>query len=228
MCSSSPDSRGEDGSRALAHFVARRLGGMARIDGSDLCPLKALLNKLTPRVQKYASFAGLRASVWHGDIGEAARRGILSDPPEILLTTPKSLQAVLISVRTDHKKLLGSVRAVVVDELHAFAGDDRGWHVLFLLARLERLTGRGIQRVGLSATVGNPNELLDWLSTGRGGQVIGRAQAPSEGEVTVDYVGSIANAVVILSRLFRGSVDSFFGKPIASQGDRGGASRRRR
>ena len=169
-----------------------------------LCPLKALLNNLEPRVQRCASFAGLRAALWHGDVGEASRRRIVTEPPEILLATPESVEAILISTRLDHTKLFGGIRAVVVDELHAFAGDDRGWHVLFLLARLERLTGRRIQRIGLSATVGNPDELLNWLSSGRSGKVVGRAQAQSDGNVTVDYVGSIANAVTVLKRLYRG------------------------
>ena len=57
----------------------------------------------------------------------------------------------------------------MVDEVHAFAGDDRGWHLLAVLERLTRVTGRPIQRIGLSATVGNPDELLGWLQgSGRG------------------------------------------------------------
>ena len=62
----------------------------------------------------------------------------------------------------------------MIDELHAFAGDDRGWHLLAVLERVQRLAGRRIQRIGLSATIGNPEELLSWLggstgsSAGRG------------------------------------------------------------
>ena len=169
-----------------------------------VCPLKALLNNIEPRLQRYASFAGLRAAVWHGDVGISARRRILSDPPELLLTTPESLEAMMISTRVDHRALLGQVRVVVVDELHAFAGDDRGWHLLFLLSRLERLGGRSLQRIGLSATVGNPAALLNWLSVGRGDKVVGAGQPVPDGEVTVDFVGSVSNAVTVLSRLFRG------------------------
>jgi ATP-dependent Lhr-like helicase len=169
-----------------------------------VCPLKALLNNLEPRLQRYASFVGLRAAVWHGDIGSAARRRIVRDPPEVLLTTPESLEAILISANIDHKSLLGGVRTLVVDELHAFAGDDRGWHLLFLISRLEQLANHQIQRIGLSATVGNPESLLAWLTCGRGGRVIGPAAPPSDGDVTVDFVGSVANAITILSRLHRG------------------------
>ena len=62
---------------------------------------------------------------------------------------------MLVSTLVDAPRMFGDVRAVVVDEVHAFAGDDRGWHLLAVLERLTELAGRPIQRVGLSATVGN-------------------------------------------------------------------------
>jgi ATP-dependent Lhr-like helicase len=169
-----------------------------------VCPLRALLNNIEPRLERYASFVGRRAALWHGDVRDTARRRILGDPPDLLLTTPESLEAMMISPRVSVANLLGGVRAVVVDELHAFAGDDRGWHLLFLLGRIERLASRHLQRVGLSATVGNPEEVLGWLTRGRNGQVIGPSEATADGEVTADYVGSLANAATVLARLFRG------------------------
>ena len=92
------------------------------------------------------------------------RQRILRDPPDVLLTTPESLEAMLVSRRSSTGSLLGDLRAVVVDEVHAFAGDDRGWHLLAVLERLTRLCGRPLQRIGLSATVGNPEELLDLVA----------------------------------------------------------------
>jgi ATP-dependent helicase Lhr and Lhr-like helicase len=94
------------------------LSRAARESWSDLsvlyvCPLKALLNNLEPRLARYTSFVGRRAALWHGDVGEAARRRILNDPPDVLLTTPESLEAILVSARVDHHALLSSVRAVV-------------------------------------------------------------------------------------------------------------------
>lgn len=169
-----------------------------------VCPLKALLNNIAPRVETYAGFVGARVGLWHGDIGEAARQRMLQEPPEILLTTPESIEAIFISARIDHTKLLRDVRVVVIDELHAFAGDDRGWHLMFLLARLERLTSRRLQRIGLTATVGNTGDLLDWLSVRRGGRVIDPPRGADTADVTVDHVGSVDNAVTVISQLFRG------------------------
>jgi ATP-dependent helicase Lhr and Lhr-like helicase len=169
-----------------------------------ICPLKALLNNLAPRLQEYAGFLGMRAGLWHGDVSEPSRRRMLRDPPEILITTPESIEAMMISVRLEHAPFLQNVHAVVVDELHAFAADDRGWHLMFLLARLERLTGRRLQRIGLSATVGNPGELLRWFSVQRGGRVVGEPSSTTSADVTADHVGSIHNAVTVIARLHRG------------------------
>lgn len=193
-----------------------------------LCPLKALLNNVVGRVDSYAQWLGRRAALWHGDTKESQRQRIRTEAPDVLLTTPESLEAMLIGVKTDHARLLGSVRAVVVDEVHAFAGDDRGWHLLAVLERLERVTGRPIQRIGLSATVGNPAQLLHWLqgagSESRTGQVVapgvrlppasdgaghpgmeaaGRLRGPA-GEVELDYVGSLDNAAKLIAALHRG------------------------
>lgn len=192
-----------------------------------LCPLKALLNNLVSRVDTYTQWLGRRAALWHGDTKESQRQRIRTEAPDVLLTTPESLEAMLIGVKTDHARLLGSVRAVVVDEVHAFAGDDRGWHLLAVLERLEQVTGRPIQRIGLSATVGNPDQLLDWLQGAgvetRAGRVVapgvtlpafeavGSDRKPTAeevprpaGEVELDYVGSLDNAAKLIATLHRG------------------------
>src|SRR6266498_2654812 len=128
-----------------------------------VCPLKALLNNLQPRLERYIGWIGRRAAIWHGDVGSSARKALLWDRPDVLLTTPESLESMLVSTNVDHRLFFEGLQAVVVDEVHAFAGDDRGWHLLAVLERLTHLIGRPLQRVGLSATVGNPPELLRWL-----------------------------------------------------------------
>src|SRR5262245_21202309 len=129
-------------------------------------PIRALLNNQEQRLQRYFELVGRRAIAWHGDTHQSVRRTLLIDPPDCLLTTPESLEAILVSVRIDNRKFFKNIRAVVIDELHAFAGDDRGWHLLSVLSRIRRLAGRDLQRIGLSATVGNPVEMLEWLSSG--------------------------------------------------------------
>ncbi|MCP8711740.1 DEAD/DEAH box helicase [Streptomyces sp. AC04842] len=180
-------------------------------------PLKALLNNLHPRVETYSGWVGRTAELWHGDIASTRRRRILANRPDILLTTPESLEAMLVSTHVDHQAFFSGLHSVVVDEVHAFAGDDRGWHLLAVLERLQRVIGRPVQRIGLSATVGNPRELLDWLQgSGRGvrpRQVVapgvslpdtGAAVAPPPGDIELDYVGSVANAATVIAALHRG------------------------
>lgn len=170
-------------------------------------PLRALLNNLAPRLETYASWVGRRVAVWHGDTGAGDRARILRDPPDILLTTPESLESMLVSTGVDHRAQFSHLRAVVVDELHAFAGDDRGWHLLSVLERLRHLAGRRLQRIGLTATVGNPEELLGWLqgdAATRGVIVAPEAALPAVPEITVDYVGSVANAATVIAALHSG------------------------
>lgn len=172
-----------------------------------VCPIKALLNNLEPRLEGYFSLFGRRVALWHGDVGQSARRRIAADPPDLLLTTPESLEVMLVSRRSDPRVLFRALRAVVVDEVHAFAGDDRGWHLLAVLERAQKLVGREIQRLGLSATIGNPRELVEWLapSSSRPRHVIApQDEGPVPAHVGLDYVGSLANAARVISELHRG------------------------
>ncbi len=172
-----------------------------------LCPIRALLNNLHIRLSRYATLVGRSCSVWHGDTSPTERARINRERPDILLTTPESLEVMLVSRKTDPVALFGQVRTVIVDELHAFAGDDRGWHMLSVLQRVSRLAGRELQRIGLSATVGNPEQLLRWLVSGSTcpGQVVQPpAAATKEPKVQLDFVGSLKNAAVVISRLHRG------------------------
>jgi ATP-dependent Lhr-like helicase len=174
-----------------------------------VCPLRALLNNLEPRLSGYASWLGRRVGLWHGDTPDSVRRRLTVDRPDILLTTPESLESMLVSTRVTPEQMFGDVRAVVVDEVHAFAGDDRGWHLLAVLERLAEVAGRPVQRVGLSATVGNPVDLLAWLQgSGRAprpASVVSPAAAPGcDPELELDYVGSVRNAATVIAALHQG------------------------
>lgn len=195
-----------------------------------VCPLKALLNNLLPRLGQYSAWLGRRVALWHGDTTASARQRILREPPDLLLTTPESLEAMLISVKVEPSRLFAGLRAVLVDEVHAFGSDDRGWHLLAVLERLSRLAGQPLQRVGLSATIGNPGVLLRWLQgsgrasrpaivvtpeaglvrmvqaaeSGRGTAGAGDPGTPPPGEIELDYVGSVSNAAHVIASLHHG------------------------
>ena len=133
-----------------------------------LCPLKALINNLLPRLQSLAALAGRDAFAWHGEVTTTERKSFLKDPQAVLLTTPESLQVMLSSANFEAAELFAGLDSVVIDEVHAFAGTARGDQLMALLTQIDVFLGRPVQRVGLSATVGNPEELLRWLSGHRG------------------------------------------------------------
>jgi ATP-dependent helicase Lhr and Lhr-like helicase len=175
-----------------------------------VCPLRALLNNLHPRVDGYARWVGRTAGLWHGDTSATQRRRMRVERPDILLTTPESLESLLVSPLVDPHEFFADLQAIIVDEVHAFAGDDRGWHLLAVLERLTRLAQRPLQRIGLSATVGNPDHLVRWLqgsAADRRSSIVISPPATSTSpapEVELDYVGSIPNAATVISALHRG------------------------
>jgi ATP-dependent Lhr-like helicase len=195
----------------LTRMAAERWTGTSVL---YLCPLKALLNNLEPRLERYASWMGRRVGLWHGDVGQSGRRNILAERPDILLTTPESLESMLVSTKVDHRAFLGGLHTVIVDEVHAFAGDDRGWHLLAVLERLTTLVGHPLQRIGLSATVGNPQRLLEWLQGSGAGTRTAQVIAPDlpvpqpggvpPGDIELDYVGSLQNAAKVIAALHAG------------------------
>ena len=189
----------------LSRMAAENWRGLSVV---YVCPMRALLNNLEPRLTAMAGWLGRRVALWHGDVADSVKQRLVADPPDVLLTTPESLEAMLISGRVDHSWAFANLRAAVVDELHAFAGDDRGWHLLGVLSRLTRLAGHPIQRIGLSATIGNPEPLLDWLadsSASRRTVVSPPADSGPPAEIELDHPGSLQNAAIVISRLYQGS-----------------------
>jgi len=141
-------------------------GGLPGIACIYLSPLKALINDQEERFRSFCTPLSLSVMKWHGDVGRGERSWDEADPPHILMITPESLE-----VLTREKNLataLAEVRFIVVDELHAFVESDRGAHLRVLLDRMDRITTRKVQRIGLSATAGNPEEILNWLADARG------------------------------------------------------------
>lgn len=128
-----------------------------------ISPIRALLNNQELRVQRLSELVGLQAFKWHGDVDQTARRRFLTNPAHILMTTPESLEVILISSKIDKTNLFSGLRFVVIDEIHNFAAGDRGAHLMAVLERLARYSPFDIQRIGLSATVGNPAEIGRWM-----------------------------------------------------------------
>ncbi|MFH1468122.1 MAG: DEAD/DEAH box helicase [Pseudomonadota bacterium] len=177
-----------------------------------VAPIKALLNNQAERLGLYTEMVGLTRMVWHGDVGTAARKRFLKEPADLLMTTPESLEVMLISQRVDAEALFADLRIVVIDEIHALAGTDRGAHLMSVLERLARLSRHDVQRVGLPATVGNPEAILSWLqgSSARPGVVVDPPRQPSRRQLLVVHREELDDLVRDAARLARGHKSLFF------------------
>jgi ATP-dependent helicase Lhr and Lhr-like helicase len=145
----------------LAQFLESPPDGVGAI---YVAPIKALLNNQEVRLGTYTQMVGLDRFVWHGDAGQAQKQRFCREPCELLMTTPESLEVMLMSPRVPAPRLFSDLRAVIVDEVHAFAGADRGAHLMSVIERVTALSTHDVQRIGLSATIGNPAHIAGWLS----------------------------------------------------------------
>lgn len=177
-----------------------------------IAPIKALLNNQEERLGTYADMVGLRRFVWHGDVSDGDKKKFKAEPTEILMTTPESLEVMLVSPRCPAARLFGDLRMVIVDEIHAMAGTDRGAHLMSVIERLGSFSRHDIQRVGLSATVGNPAEILHWLQGGskRAGEVIDPPKAAASRQIQVCLYGTILEIAQEASLRARGKKSLFF------------------
>ncbi|MEM2546596.1 MAG: DEAD/DEAH box helicase [Candidatus Bathyarchaeia archaeon] len=127
-----------------------------------ITPLRALNRDLLKRLSFWAGWLGITVEVRHGDTELKLRRKQTVSPPYMLVTTPETLQAVLPGARM--REHLRHVQWVVVDEVHELASSKRGIQLTVALERLREIAKQEFQRVGLSATVGNPSEVARFIS----------------------------------------------------------------
>ena len=124
-------------------------------------PLRALNRDIDRRLRAMLDPLGLTVGLRHGDTPQSERTRQSKSPPNLLVTTPETLQIMLLGSRL--RQHLAGVRAIVIDEVHDLAASERGSQLLVGIARVEEYCNESIQRVGLSATVGNPSEMARWM-----------------------------------------------------------------
>ena len=129
-------------------------------------PLKALINDQFTRLNELCDEANIPVWHWHGDVAQSHKSKMLKNPSGILQITPESLEAMLLRKHAIIPKLFGDLRFIVIDEIHSLMRGDRGGQTICLIERLCRLSGSDPRRIGLSATIGDPEAAGQFLAYG--------------------------------------------------------------
>ena len=133
-----------------------------------IAPLKALINDQFGRLNEVCEKAGIAVTRWHGDAAQSKKQKLLKNPSGILQITPESLESLMINKHMEIPSLFGDLRFIVIDEIHSLLRADRGLQTFCLIERLCALAGCSPRRIGLSATIGNPEDAGKFLAAGSG------------------------------------------------------------
>ena len=133
-----------------------------------IAPLKALINDQFYRLDDLCREADIPVWHWHGDVSQSHKNKLLKNPSGILQITPESLEALLMHKHMYIPKLFCDLRYVVIDEIHSLMRAQRGGQTMCLIERLSRLSGSSPRRIGLSATIGDPEKAGEFLAMGSG------------------------------------------------------------
>lgn len=128
-------------------------------------PLKALINDMYDRIDLWGRYFNFTTTKWHGDVSKSAKNSFLKNPTDFLLITPESLEVIFMNKSESEKEnIFKNIKYVIVDEIHYFAESDRGIQLNSLLNRICHYTGEQPTKIGLSATVGNPEDVSKWIN----------------------------------------------------------------
>lgn len=154
-----------------------------------IAPLKSLINDQFSRLDEVLDQSGIPVFHWHGDVAMSHKNKALRNPQGILQITPESLESMLMNRSNDIVRLFGDLRFIILDEIHILTGTDRGNQMICQLCRISRLIGHTPVRIGLSATLGDPERAAAWLGGGsnRKTSVVGTRQGKASFRLGMEH-----------------------------------------
>ena len=130
-----------------------------------VAPLKALINDMDSRIERWGNYFNLTVTKWHGDVSKHAKDKFIKEPTDFLSITPESLEVILMNRKYgDKQNIFKNIKYIIIDEIHYFADSDRGVQLNSLLNRIRQYVDNDSVKIGLSATVGNPETVARWLN----------------------------------------------------------------
>ena len=137
-----------------------------------ISPLKALINDMHNRILKWCNHFGLTTTKWHGDVERNIKNNFIKNPSDFLSITPESLEVIIMNKKKSEKeKIFKNVKYIIIDEIHYFANSDRGIQLNSLINRIKKYAPN-VSIIGLSATVGNPKEIAEWINTKKAATIV--------------------------------------------------------
>jgi len=148
-----------------------------------ISPIKALINDQFERLSELLKQTHTEVCAWHGDASQSRKRRLLKNPQGILQITPESLESLIVNQYSHLPHLFGDLQFIVIDEIHAFMGSERGGQILCQLARIMPFCRKEVRRIGLSATLGDYSLAKEWLGAGTQFPVIAPETDPGKRQV---------------------------------------------
>lgn len=179
--------------------IVSRIAGDATpgVKALYVSPLKALINDQIPRLESLCERLEIPVNRWHGDVPASRKQSVLENPAGILLITPESMEGLFVRQGPRMKHVFAALQYVVIDELHAFIGSERGRQLQSQIHRLDLLLRRRVTRVGLSATLGDIQLACAALRPGEQGDVALVQAKSGERELQLQVRGYIEKEVSV-------------------------------
>lgn len=169
----SPTASGKTEAALIPIFNDILVNKLSPVSVLYIAPLKALINDMSSRIDRWTNYFYFSHTKWHGDVSKSIKNNFIKNPTDVLLITPESLEVIMMNrSKQEREGIFKNLKYIIVDEIHYFANSDRGVQLNSLLNRISKYTQNKVCKIGLSATVGNPQLVAEWLNNDKPANIV--------------------------------------------------------